>query len=288
MNVLQNWMWLGLQCLDFVVTGAVVYVLTRILRLRAHLWPFAQPRAAALWGLGAVLTGWLLVSILFFALAPGEAAPRQPTQTRCYDLSDVVSQAAIALVLLGPALLTMRWRREPWASAGVSRYNLGGSLVIGALLALLSLVSIFFGGEHSPGQVIGYLGSRHLWALLQYTVVGFGEEFAFRGYLQTRLVAWLGRWSGWVLTSVLMALAHAVQRLTVGGMPPLDALSSSASLIPISLFLGYVMLRRERRRTRPGAHLCRLGRDVGLGGRGDTSGYNPHVQPLGDSEREEG
>jgi membrane protease YdiL (CAAX protease family) len=76
-------------------------------------------------------------------------------------------------------------------------------------------------------------------------VVGFAEEFAFRGYLQTRLVAWLGRWPGWVLASVLMALAHAVQRLTVGGMPPLDALSSSASLIPISLFLGYVMLRTE-------------------------------------------
>lgn len=245
MNGLQNWMWLGFQCLGFVVMGAIVYIVTRILRFRSHPWPFARPRAAALWGLGAVLTGWLLVSILFFALAPGEAAPRQPTQTRSYDPSDVVSQAAIALVLVGPILLTMRWRREPWASAGVSRHNLGGSLVIGALLALLSIASIFFGSEHSSGQVIDHLGSRHLWALLQYTVVGFGEEFVFRGYLQIRLVAWLRRWPGWVLASVLMALAHFVQRLTVAGMSPLDALSSSASLIPISLFLGYVMLRTE-------------------------------------------
>jgi membrane protease YdiL (CAAX protease family) len=245
MNLQETLLWLGLQCLGFIVMGAVVYVLTRILRFQTQPWAFARPCPSALWGLGAVLTGWLLVSILLFALAPSEAAPQQPTQARSYDPSDVVSQAAIALVLLGPALLTMRWRREPWASARVSRHNLGGSLIVGALLALLSLASIFFGSEHSPGQVIGRLGSRHLWALLQYTVVGFGEEFAFRGYLQTRLVAWLGRWPGWVLTSVLMALAHAVQRLTVGGMPPLDALSSSASLIPISLFLGYVMLRTE-------------------------------------------
>lgn len=223
--------------------GAVVYALTRILGLRAHAWPFAHPRTAALWGLGAVLTGWLLVSILFLALTPSEAAPQRPTQTQRFVPSGVVSQAAIALILIGPILLTMRWRREPWASAGVSQHHLGGSLVVGTLLALLSLVSIFFGGEHSPVQVLGHMDSGHLWALFQYTVVGFGEEFAFRGYLQSRLVAWVGRWPGWVLASVLMALAHAVQRLKVAGMSPLEALLSSASLIPTSLFMGYVMLR---------------------------------------------
>jgi membrane protease YdiL (CAAX protease family) len=245
MNVLQNWLWLGLECLGFIVMGVIVYALTRILRLETESWPFARPRAAALWGINSILLGWLLVSILFFALAPSETAPQRPTQARSYDSSDVVSQAVIAMVFLGPALLTMRWRREPWASTRVSRHNLGGSLIVGTLLALLGVVSIFLSGEHSPSQVIRHLGSRHIWALLQYAVVGFGEEFAFRGYLQTRLVAWLGRRQGWVFSSVLMALAHVVQRLTAGGMSPPDALLSSASLMPISLFLGYVMLRTE-------------------------------------------
>jgi hypothetical protein len=54
MNLQETLMWLGLQCLGFVVMGAVVYVLTRILRFQTQPWAFA--------------------------LAPSEAAPQQLTQ----------------------------------------------------------------------------------------------------------------------------------------------------------------------------------------------------------------
>ena len=42
-----------------------------------------------------------------------------------------------------------------------------------------------------------------------------------------------------------MALAHIVQRITMQGLSPLEALVSSALLIPVSLLLGYVMLQTE-------------------------------------------
>jgi membrane protease YdiL (CAAX protease family) len=241
-NAHETWLRLGNQCLGFLAASAAVYVLTRLLRLQTQAWPFARPRPAALWGFGAVSAGWLAVTILFLALVPPHGTSKQATNPRSYGLSDVMGQAVTVLPLLGPALLTMRWRREPWASARVSRCNLRGSFIIGAFVALLTMASAFFDSERDPGQVIARLGSRHLWALLQCAVVGFGEELTFRGYLQTRLVAWLGRAPGWVLASTLMALAHVGQRLTVGGMSFPDAMASSASLIPISLFLGYVML----------------------------------------------
>ena len=72
MNTQETWLWFSLQCLGFVVMGAIVCALTRILRFQTQSWPFARPRKAALWSLGAVLVGWLLVSILFFALAPSK------------------------------------------------------------------------------------------------------------------------------------------------------------------------------------------------------------------------
>jgi membrane protease YdiL (CAAX protease family) len=241
----EMWTGLGLQCLGFLVGGAAVSILTRLLRIQTQTWPFAQPRSTALWGLGAVSAGWLAVTILFLALMPADGTSKQDPSSRSNGLTDVMGQAVTALLLLGPAFLAMRRRREPWASVRVWRHNLGSSLIVGAFVALLTVVSIVFDSERDPGQVIARLGSGHLWAFLQYGVVGFGEELAFRGYLQTRLVAWLGRAPGWVLASVLMALAHVGQRLTVGGMSRLDALGSSASLIPISLFLGYVMLRTE-------------------------------------------
>ena len=45
----------------------------------------------------------------------------------------------------------------------------------------------------------------HGMALIFYAFVGFGEEFLFRGYLQTRLVAWSGVARGWILAAVVMA-----------------------------------------------------------------------------------
>jgi membrane protease YdiL (CAAX protease family) len=89
------------------------------------------------------------------------------------------------------------------------------------------------------------LNMNHFWAFLQFSVVGFSEEFAFRGYLQTRLCAWLGRWQGWLLASVLMALIHIPQRVWMLGFDASTAFLSSAYLIPISLIMGFVMLRTE-------------------------------------------
>jgi membrane protease YdiL (CAAX protease family) len=240
---------LGLQSVGVVVIGAVVYGLTRALRLRYQGWPFDHPRRAALWGLGAILVGWLLVSVLFVLWVHPQSMPQGVSQgasgERGYTLGDVISQALLAAVAFGPAVLAMRLRRESWASARVSSHNLGGSLVVGTAVALFTVAATFFGGERGLGEVLAGISVRHLWALIYYAVVGFGEEFAFRGYLQTRLVAWLGRWQGWIVASALMALAHIVQRMTVQGLPPLDALVSSASLIPISLFMGYLLLRTE-------------------------------------------
>jgi membrane protease YdiL (CAAX protease family) len=42
-----------------------------------------------------------------------------------------------------------------------------------------------------------------------------------------------------------VALAHVVQRITRNSISALEALISLAGLIPIGLFLGYVMLRTE-------------------------------------------
>jgi membrane protease YdiL (CAAX protease family) len=229
----------------FVAVGGLVYALSRVLRFRYRTWSFANPRRSSLYAIAAVLIGWILVSGLFLLVTGSQSVPHSPPGERDYTASDVISQAIVALILVGPALLVMRWRREPWASAGVSIHNLGRSFVIGTLLAALSIIAAMLSGKNSVGELVAGLTISHFWTLLQYAIVGFGEEFALRGYLQTRLAAWLGRWQGWVLASVLMALAHVVQRMTMEGLPLPDAVISSASLVPISLLLGYVMLRTE-------------------------------------------
>jgi CAAX protease family protein len=155
--------------------------------------------------------------------------------------SSVINQLIVYLLLLSPVFIAMKVRNEPWKSAGVTGTNLGKSVLLGIILGILGIVTC----DACLQGIAAGLKINHFWAFLHLSVVGFGEEFGYRGYLQTRLVAWLGRWQGWLLASSLMAMVHVSGRILVGGFDVLTALLSSAMLITISLLMGYIMLRTE-------------------------------------------
>jgi membrane protease YdiL (CAAX protease family) len=231
-----NNLWqLVIQCLLFLLIGVFNY----------QDYSFPNPKLAGLWGITSVLIGWVLVSALFLLVASSQVAQQSSPDDGEYSAGQVSGQLIVALIQLGPVLAIMRWRREPLASARVSVNNLGRSLLVGVLLSMFSLLGVVFSGNRNLSEVLAGLTSSHFWALINYAIVGFCEEFVFRGYLQTRMIAWLGRWQGWIVTSVLMALAHIVQRVTMMEMLSLEALVSSVILIPISLLMGYVMFRTQ-------------------------------------------
>jgi membrane protease YdiL (CAAX protease family) len=229
---------LGFQSLALFAAGVFVYILTKVLKLRYHGWNFPNPGQAALPALGLVIA-WMILQILFVLvfIRSGAQPPEESPEVQ-YNFSRFLNQAMVYLILVGPALVLMRLRKEPLASAGVSRYNLGGALLVGLILAAASFIS-----SNGMQALAQGLSRNQLWALPYFAAVGFGEEFLFRGYLQIRLVAWLGQLPGWLLTSIVMAMMHIGQRVAVQGLSSPEALLSSALLIPISLFMGFVMLR---------------------------------------------
>lgn len=236
----------GLGILSFAVAAGLVDGLSRLFRLRLDRPRFDDPRRAAMWGLLAVLVGWILVSALLLAVSPAdreEPPAENEIMAHTHGFNDVLSHAFMALIGFGPIVVFMRRRREGWSSAGVTRRNLAGSVVLGLFFGIVTTVAVvFFADEGSDGALVR-IEASHLWAFLTYAIVGFGEEFAYRGFLQTRLEAWLGWWQGWIAASVLMALGHLVQRVAVLGLPPAEALASCLGLIPISLLMGWIMLR---------------------------------------------
>jgi membrane protease YdiL (CAAX protease family) len=221
--------------------GVLVAALSRVLRFKRTTYPHPHPRRSALRAILAVSVGWILVTGLIFGLsdAPPDSGGRGG-ETPAAGPGDAVGQILVAAILLGPVLYATHRRREPAATAGVSKEDLGRSLVMAAALVVaLALGRSLTAGypADAPGPTFG-----GPWALVQFGVVGFSEEFMYRGYLQQRLEAWLGNRRGWVLASVAMAMAHAGHRMAASGMSGGDALQSAAFLIPMSLFLGYVML----------------------------------------------
>lgn len=231
-----------IQSLTFLLIAGIVYLLTRALNLHPKAHSFENPERAGLSALLAIWIGWLLTAALFIFLRWGGSSQHAPLDEPTYGPDDVLNQILIAVLAFSPALVAMRLRREPLESAGIGSTNLLKALLVGLVLALLTLASLFFSGIDVQAAWDG-LSTSHFWALIVYLVVGFSEEFAFRGYLQTRLVTWLGTLSGWVIASLVMAFAHVIQRMTMMGLSLTQALLSSAFLIPISLLMGYIMLR---------------------------------------------
>ena len=129
----------------------------------------------------------------------------------------VLSDGAI-LVFTGIAALIMsRIERRKWGEYGLPvrcafRKNFWLGTVVGFLAISTSLLAIFaLHGFHLAGLAIH--GTTLLTATAAWTaafvVVGLGEEFAFRGYLQFTLTTGMGFWPAAVLLSALFGLAHA-------------------------------------------------------------------------------
>lgn len=230
---------LATQCLVLIALGTLVGILVLRSRFQYREDLIARPRSSSLWAMAAIFMGWILVSLLLLAVGRGGEESQGPS----YSVGDVVAQILLLGIAFGPVFIVMYRRRERLATAAVSTHNLGRALLVGIIL---SAAFVGWGLARSrPPSLSAIFSATSFWALMQFAVVGFVEEFAYRGYLQTRLVSWMGWWQGWVLASVLMALAHLSHRVAFLGMTAGDALLSASSLIPISLFLGFVMLRTQ-------------------------------------------
>lgn len=132
-------------------------------------------------------------------------------------LTAVLSDGSIFVFTGIAALIMGRIEHRKWGQYGLparfafrSHFWLG--IIIGFLAISTSLFAIFaLHGFHLTGMAIHgktILTATAAWSAA-FVVVGLGEEFAFRGYLQYTLATGMGYWPAAFLLSALFALAHA-------------------------------------------------------------------------------
>jgi membrane protease YdiL (CAAX protease family) len=157
-------------------------------------------------------------------------------------IANFYAQLLTVLIFVAPAAYNMRREREPASSVGIGRHNLWQGCVIGLVAgALLGALFCCCRQSDVANKILN--PSIGAWHFAHCSVVGFREEFFFRGYLQTRLIAWLGMWRGWILASVIMALAHIPSFCLTNGI--CGGILTTLVIIPVSLFLGFVMIRTQ-------------------------------------------
>ena len=232
------------QLAGLIVLTALMMLLIRRLHFASAAESISNPRQSAVWALCAIGVSLTLVVAILLINSGGTSVETPTSQTtRSAGAGDVVGQLLVALIAISPALIIMKRRRESLRSAGVTALNLGRAVILSVLL-ILALVMWCLSVSRRCEAATAFRATG-FWALLQFGIIGFAEEFAYRGYLQSRLIAWLGGNRGWVLASVIMAMAHVTHRVVALGMTAGQALISSATLVPISLFLGFVMMKTK-------------------------------------------
>ena len=181
------------------------------------------------------LSLWLLALILEIGIFSGVIPiPGMPGAETFNSVAPILSiQPAAAVLALLVVLASMLYRRQPPKSAGWNRLTLRTGLLAGLSLALLS---IFLRAKFTA--IFSGVSPVQFSALLLVAVTSLAEETVFRGYLQQRLVWWLGKRWGFLLTAGLYLLWRLPLMLA---MPP-DTLVANLILTALqSLLLGWIM-----------------------------------------------
>ena len=141
----------------------------------------------------------------------------------------------LAIWLVIPAFFMFRYK-EPLASAGVGTHNLWQAVVLGLVLSVLCCGTLVW-------KNLEEVTARHLLLLVPNFQTALGEEFFFRGYLQNRLMAWVGKFRGWLAASVIMVLFHLPTLFFIRDFGFQDAAAWCSVHLAVSLLMGWLMWR---------------------------------------------
>jgi membrane protease YdiL (CAAX protease family) len=192
----------------------------------------------ALFAVITVFLGVMVGRIHQAILPPVSLTLTNPRVTFVYTPDDLLRQAALSGAMLIPFLLALAIRRQPLLSVGLSNRSLKAGLQMGAGLALITIFltnktySILYGLSIAQGL--------YFVAML---IVSFVQEFIFRGYIQMRLMDWLGETWGWIATAVLFVVWQLPQRLLLEGGSVTDLAVRLGVTLAFGLLLGWIMRR---------------------------------------------
>jgi len=140
----------------------------------------------------------------------------------------------LAVICLIPFILALLLRGQPFKSIGWGKANLKPALILGFLLVVLT---IFLRGKF--GALIGGITREQSTLLLVWLVYALAEETIFRGYIQLRMISFLGTTWGWLATAALYVLWQLAGRLWV--LPFAEIWPKMIIVLVQGLLLGWIM-----------------------------------------------
>lgn len=126
---------------------------------------------------------------------------------------------------------------------GITKSNLLKSGILGIFLGVIFF--IIHQATSKANATVNILTIASLVSFIEFIFVGFAEEIIYRGYFQTRLIAWHGTTKGCLITAIIFSFCHLPVNIFFKGMDFQSAFFSCANLIPLSLMFGYIMIKTK-------------------------------------------
>jgi len=183
-----------------------------------------------------LLPNLLLVAVGIFMRGPAQQVAASQAAGH-FGLARFGRQVALNAFLLAPTAVWLWRRRAGWAACTWGRDRMGRAVLLGMLLGVAAL--LWRARPFAPERLAL---ADTWWALATFAVVAAAEETLFRGFLQPRLMAWLGGVGGYLATALLFTATHLPARL-LSGEPVGEALTyATLHLLPMALLFGGAML----------------------------------------------
>lgn len=212
MNNLDLKYWLGfasewLGVIAVVMIAGASPLLRRIRRI-----DFRFPRREATFAL--IL--FALIFLFAFQVFDNQLFNFLKTAALTFAGGELSLRMLIAVIALLPAIVLLLARGQPLKSIGWSKENTRASLMLGLLLVFLV---IFLRGKFIT--LVSGISVAQGNLLLVLLVLCLAEETIFRGYIQLRLMSFIGTTWGWLATTLLYLLWQLPGRLWLSQFPTL-------------------------------------------------------------------
>ena len=218
-----------------VIGVAIVYLLSRALKLRPKPITIANPRKEMTLVFFVIVAASAVMSPLSGFLL--DVLP--PT-----DVIDVLWVAFIYALLLLPMVIAMKRTGQALGSIGISRKDSWRTFAFGLILSAVSTMLIGFTAASYGGSFIGFSPAL-AYGLVIFAINGSSEEIFFRGYIQTRLIAYSGTLNGLMAASLVFALWHFPMCYYASSGAVLESLANALMRFPLGLLFGYIMLKSQ-------------------------------------------
>lgn len=162
------------------------------------------------------------------------------------EFTQLMLMILLAVISIIPIMMALYLKKESFKTCGICLSNLHILVILGCLVSLLEFIILIVSKSiNTDNLIIHMISNKGFWILSQSIIVGFLEEFMNRGYLQTRMMQWIGKYKGYVVSTLIFAITHVPNRMFIYNMNFSQALANSLYLIPASLFFGYIFMKSK-------------------------------------------